>query len=186
MKKILPLFIISILSVTCLKAQVPLVDKTESKKAPPKEKFSDRMFFGGFIGLQFGTYTYIELSPIVGYEITPRLLGGIGLKYQYLEYNDDYSSYSSNTYGGGPFARFTVFNGLFLHADYEILSLEVPNLYYTGYYRETIYSLFLGAGYRQMLGSRSSMDFLIKYNVTESTYSPYQNPMIQIGFGFGL
>jgi hypothetical protein len=56
--------------------------------------------------------------------------------------------------------------------------------YYQG--RKTIPSLLLGAGYRMPMGDRASMSFLLLFDVIEDRYSPYINPIIEIGFGFGF
>jgi hypothetical protein len=165
-------------------AQVPLIERDQNAST---DRFIDHMFFGGTFGLQFGTQTYVELAPIIGYNFNSRLSGGLGLKYIYYKINDGYYNYSSNLYGGGPFLRYILFEGLFAHAEYEVLNMEVPEppnyIYYT---RQNITSIFLGGGYRQMIGERSSMDFLILYNINHSLYSPYTNPIFRIGFGFGI
>lgn len=160
---------------------------TERKENQSSKNFTDNLFFGGNFGLQFGSQTYIELAPLIGYKITERLSAGLGLKYIYYKIKDNYSTlnYSTNSYGGGPFARFTLFEGLFLHGEYEILNLEVPDLY-NNLIRENITSVFLGGGYRQMIGDRSSIDFLLLYNINDNRNSPYVNPVIRIGFGFGI
>ena len=159
----------------------------ERKENQSQKRFADNLFFGGIVGLQFGSQTRIEIAPIIGYKITERLSAGLGLKYIYYKIKDNYSTlnYSTNIYGGGPFARFTLFEGLFLHGEYEILNLEVPDLNYN-LKRENITSVFLGGGYRQMIGDRSSIDLLILYNVNDNRNSPYNNPVIRIGFGFGI
>lgn len=166
------------------KGQMPITERKENQSS---KKFTDNLFFGGNFGLQFGSQTYIELAPIIGYKITERFSAGLGLKYIYYKIKDNYSTlnYSTNIYGGGPFARFTLYEGLFLHGEYEILNLEVPDLYYN-LKRENITSVFLGGGYRQMIGDRSSIDFLFLYNINENRNSPYVNPVIRIGFGFGI
>ena len=45
----------------------------------------DRIFFGGNFGMQFGTITNIEVSPLVGYHITPRLSAGVGTRFEYFK-----------------------------------------------------------------------------------------------------
>jgi hypothetical protein len=183
MKKIASVFIIFLSLLSSARAQMPLIARQENA---PAEKFSDRLYFGGSFGLQFGTQTFVEIAPIIGYRLTERLYTGLGLKYQYYKYNDNYYDYSSNVYGGGPFAQFVVFEGLFLHAEYEILNMEVPDFYYQHYTRQNIESFFLGGGYRQMIGNRSSMDILLLYNINDNANSPYANPVLRIGFGFGI
>jgi len=150
-------------------------------------RFSERLFYGGIFGLQFGSdQTFIEIAPLIGYKFTNRLSAGLHLKYMYQNVHPDYyPNYSTNIFGGGPFARFFVYEGLFGHFECEVLNMDVPDLY-GGYRRENITSVFVGGGYRQMLGQRSAMDIMLLYNVNESTYSPYVNPILQFGFAFGI
>ena len=151
--------------------------------------FTDRLFFGGILGLQFGSdQTYVEVAPLIGYKVSERLSTGLHLKYIYLKVHQDnnpYGNYSTNIYGGGPFGRFFIYEGLFAHLEYEILNMEVPD-FYGGYRRENITSVFVGGGYRQMLGEKSAMDIMLLYNINDGTYSPYVNPIIQFGFAFGI
>ena len=71
----------------------------------------DRLFTGGNLGLQFGTNTAIEVSPILGYFFTNKLSAGIGFSYQYFGFKDKmYSSNSFNTniYGAKCFLRYNI------------------------------------------------------------------------------
>ena len=59
--------------------QFPYDQKSEDS-APP---FKERLFFGGNVGLMFGTFTDIQLSPVVGYWVLPRLAIAVGPTYRY-------------------------------------------------------------------------------------------------------
>ena len=61
------------------------------EKAPA---ISERIFFGGNFGLQFGTVTNIQIAPIVGFWLRPRIAVAVGPEYQY--YKDPY--YKTNIY----------------------------------------------------------------------------------------
>jgi hypothetical protein len=182
MKKIFSSILISILTFH-LSAQEAVPEPRENND---RGSFFDNVFFGGGFGLQFGNQTYIEVAPQIGYKFTNRFSAGLGLKYIYYKFNDNIYTYSTHIYGGGPFTRFFVLENLFLHAEYEILNLEVPDAYYREYTRKNISSVFVGAGYRQMIGTNSSIDLLLLYNINETRNTPYQNPIFRIGFGFGL
>jgi hypothetical protein len=152
----------------------------------------NRIYFGGSLGLQFGTVTYIEVSPIIGYRITEKLRGGIGLRYIYYKYDDDFlsSAYESSIYGGSIFGSYYIIPSLFAHVEFEMLNLEVPeNVSNTGDYnlvRDWIASTMVGGGYAQSLGGRSALTFMVLWNLTEEQYSPYSNPVIRIGVNVGL
>ena len=55
----------------------------EQRPIAPKEfnTFKERLYFGGNIGLGFGTTTYINLSPLVGCKITKQFSAGGGIVY---------------------------------------------------------------------------------------------------------
>ncbi len=175
---------------TSLLAQDPNVEPTPRSDEPPSRTSSsysggNRIFTGGDFGMQFGSQTYIQIAPVLGYRLTDQFSAGITGKYIYYNLKDSYSNYKTNIYGGGVFTRYNVLEEVFLHAEYEALSLEVPaSVYETN--RRIVSGLFLGAGYRQFIGEFSSLNLMILYDVIEDQYSPYQNPQIRIGFDFGL
>src|SRR5262245_2890044 len=95
--------------------------------------FKERIVTGGGMGLGFGAnQDFISLSPIIGYAFTKKFVAGTGLTYQYTKYKDVYPNkdVTTNNFGINPFARFTVYRGIFLHAEYEYLNYEgiLPNL----------------------------------------------------------
>jgi outer membrane protein assembly factor BamA len=150
--------------------------------------FWDRVYTGGGIGLQFGSQTLINVSPILGYRLTDRFSMGVGITYMYYRYKDQYPdySYSSNTYGGSVFSRYLILENLFAHVEYELLRLEVRDNVSRLLGKKDITSVLVGGGYRQMLGDRSSINLMVLYNLNETAYSPYQNPVIRLSFGFGI
>jgi hypothetical protein len=180
MKKFL---ITLILASVGIAASAQYIDSHPTLKTP----WTDHLFFGGVFGLQFATgQTYVEVAPSIGYRFTEKFVGGMNLKYiYYREKLDNIPEYSTHMYGGGPFARYFIFDGLFAHFEYELLNRSVQDLYGKEY-RVNVSSVFAGGGYRQMLGDRSAMDFMILWNLNDNKYSPYQNPILQFGFAFGI
>ncbi|MBK7910954.1 MAG: hypothetical protein KA193_12825 [Bacteroidia bacterium] len=172
------------LCASFLSAQSPMLQPPAPSEG---DRFIDRVFFGGNFGLQFGTQTIIEIAPIVGYRLTDRLAAGVGGKYIYYRYRSAPFEYSTNMYGGSVFARYNILENLFAYTEYEILNLDAPDPLNPYRLRRTnVTSVFVGGGYRQMLGNNSSLNLMLLYNLNESTNSPYQNPIIRIGFGFGI
>lgn len=155
---------------------------------PERAGFWDRVFTGGGIGLQFGSQTFVNVSPILGYRLTEKFSAGISITYLYYKYKDPNPaySYSTNTYGGSVFSRYFILENLFAHVEYELLRLEVRDVVSRPLGSKDITSVLVGGGYRQMLGERSSLNLMILYNLNESSYSPYQNPILRLSFGFGI
>lgn len=164
--------------------------------------FRDRIFFGGNFGLQFGTVTNIEVSPVLGYYITPRLASGVGIRYEYYKDTRNFSVYfpfKTNIYGGNVFGRYTLIQNIrevtglhldsriFAQAEYEILSLErkyfeVPPTLEEGRY--ALNSILVGGGIFQPMGERSGLVLSVLWNLNETANSPYSNPIIRVGFNF--
>ncbi|MEI7595381.1 MAG: hypothetical protein WCK02_06505, partial [Bacteroidota bacterium] len=152
-----------------------------------KSSFKDRLYTGGNIGLQFGTVTFVDLSPQIGYKITERLSAGIGATYQYYRYKDATYDMSASVYGGRIFSRFMITESFFAHGEYEILNLQRFDTY--SYYdnsRINVESLLLGGGYREEIANNVYMNILLLYNFTESPFTPYSNPIIRAGIDIGL
>ena len=54
--------------------------------AKPKATIGSRFFFGGGIGIAFGSVDYLEIAPLVGFKVAPRL--DLGLQPFYRWTND--------------------------------------------------------------------------------------------------
>jgi hypothetical protein len=156
-------------------------------KSPPKKKYTllERMDFGGYLGAQFGTVTLIEISPIASYRVTPNFHFGLGFTYQYYQDNRYTPDYKSSAYGANIFGRYFIWRDLFAHVEYA-------PVYITDSYYGTIdqgiwaHDFMIGGGYRQWIGNKAFMTFMILWNVNETPQSLYRNPIIKIGFGAGI
>lgn len=159
-----------------------------AQSAPQKQKsdFMDRVRLGGYLGLQFGSITLVDISPMLMYGITPKLYSGVGFTYIYFKDKRYTPEYSSNTYGGRLFLQYLIWQGLFAHVEYELLNVDFfdPVTFERG--RTNLNNFFVGGGYRQAIGGRAFASITILYNLNDSRYSPYQNPLLRIGFGVGL
>ena len=114
-----------------------------------KGKFDkEKLYLGGGLGLQFGSYTVIDISPIIGYRFNEQFSGGVGITYLY--YSDNRFDYQTSVYGGGPFLRYAFVENLFLHLEYQILNAEYYEL--GDYFRQDVHYMWVGGGFRQELG----------------------------------
>ena len=162
-----------------------------------EENEGRRFFFGGNFGLQFGSITNIEVSPIAGYRIFPWFSVAAGPKYQL--YGENYAGFKFNThiYGGRTFLRIIVIGdfdefiplgfhgGLFAHAEYEALSLERQYFDFTGSEgRFWLKSVLVGGGISQPLSDRASANIMLLWNLNETPNSLYNNPILRFGINF--
>jgi hypothetical protein len=155
-------------------------DKSIVKKPAPQP---DRWFVGGMIGGGFSSYnSYVEISPIVGYHITPALDIGTRITYIYQGYTDPFGiKHNNHIYGMGIFSRFRFLKFLMAHIEYSGLS--------TKWYDDTRYfvnSLYVGGGLYQSVGRAGFATVTILYDLFEDEHSPYNNPIVRVGFGVGF
>ena len=179
---------ISILTFFFLFTALSVISGQKSREEKPPLR--ERMFFGGGLGLQFGTYTDIQVTPIVGLWVRPRIAIAAGPNFRYYKYQ----GYESTMYGGNAYVQFVpvqdinnaipigLHMGIFLHLEDDLLNFDDP---YVDNARVTVNTVLGGFGIRQMLGTRSSLNLMFLWAFNESPlYDLYSNPEIRISFNF--
>jgi hypothetical protein len=168
------------LSFNCFSQDSQDTLKTPRKSPKHKSDFWERVYFGGNLGLQFGNFTVIDISPIIGYKLTEKFSLGGGPSYIYLK--DKNYNYSTSIYGGNIFGRYFLYKDLFAHTEYEVQNGDWAG---TGR-RFNLTNIWVGGGYRQPVGELGSFMILALWNINESIYSYYNNPVITAGFSVGF
>jgi long-subunit fatty acid transport protein len=179
-------------------AQVEEKVEPEENNEQKTSRLSDRLVFGGDIGLSFGSITYIKLAPVIGYRITDRFTAGLGPIYIYEKYKD--FNLETSTYGGKGVLSFTVIKGddsggafplgnIVIHLENEVVNVEAYEFdYSTGYSylkgRVWIDNLLAGLGLQQPIAGRFGVSMFILWDITQNKYSPYTNPIFKFGFNF--
>jgi hypothetical protein len=164
----------------------PQNDHEGSLKGAP---LSERLFFGGGLGLQFGTLTLIDVSPMIGYKLTNRIGIGVSPTYKYYRYRNYFGSdldLKTNVLGGSVFTRCYIYNGLFAQAEYEYLNYRYNDPSSSEKLSRDIWSMFLGGGYSQPVGDKASLYLMILWNLHDTADSPYTNPVIRAGLSIGF
>jgi hypothetical protein len=171
--------------------QLPF-DQNEKDQAPP---FKERLFFGGNFGLMFGTITDIQISPVVGYWLLPRVAVAAGPDYRYYKDMD----VATSLYGGKSYVQLVVIQdlnsfipmgvhtGIFIHVEDELLSLKSSFWKYPLPYtndRFYVNTVLAGGGISQQIGRRSSLNFMVLWPLNDSGYDIYSNPEIRVSFSF--
>ncbi len=164
---------------TPTKQKAPKTNKQVKTNTPIKEK----IIVGGGLDLQFGNITFVGVTPLLAYKVTDELMVGGIFTYRYFK-NDLYiPSYSTSTYGVAPFARYTIFKGLFAHVEYEMLYGDFAindNPFWVN-------SFFVGGGYGFPIGNNGFAGIYLLWNLTEDpNYILYSNPVVRMSFGIGL
>jgi hypothetical protein len=123
----------------------------------------ERIYFGG--GGTFGSgynggyrYTYLAVSPLVGYRVTAPFSTGMSFNYVLVNYPDVPSKASQ--YGVSPFVQYRV-GKLFGYAEYSFIS--VPN--FDNSYRSTYQRFPVGLGFTQPIGSKAAINVMALYDL---------------------
>ncbi len=167
----------------------PPVPVAAPEPLPPRPPLRDRFFFGGGVGLAFGDVDWVEVSPLVGFRVTPRLDAGLSLMYRWRSDDRYEPSLDTSDYGGTLFGRFRIVPNVFLEADWESINWEYVNSDLSTD-RETTTSILAGGGYYQPLGGRAGLSVSVLYNFSydeDDPFEPYGSPYVfRVGFGVGF
>jgi hypothetical protein len=181
------LLLIALFAIVLINITLSTVSGQKSRNETPPLK--ERLFYGGSLGLQFGTYTDIDVSPVIGLWVLPRLNVAVGPKYRYQKYYDE----RANMYGGRAYSQFFfirdlnnlipmgVHLGLFLHAEDEFF-----RFYYTdGTDSEELFSNtpLIGAGISEPLGRRASLNLMFLWALDDPN-DFYDDPEIRFSIIF--
>jgi len=167
-----------------------------SGQNPREEKppLRERLFYGGNFGLQFGTITDIQVSPVIGLWVRPRIAVAIGPDYRFYKYRYD----KTHIYGGKAYIEFVVIQdlgsflpfgantGVFLHIENEFLNLE--SAFWKAQpgdnQRFNMNTVLAGGGISQQMGRRSSLNIAVLWALNDSGYGIYSNPEFRVSFIF--
>ena len=167
--------------------QVKPIEETQTSKPQPSQAWKAKIYFGGYMNFSLGSYAMIGIEPMVGYKVLPFLSLGLKLRYEYISDKRYTEEYNTSNYGGSLFARLTSKRRIYLHAEYAGYNYELYDE--SGELgREWIPYLFLGGGYSQPLGGRTSLNAQILFDVLQDDRSPYKNwePFYSVGISVGF
>jgi hypothetical protein len=168
----------------------PAEEPAEQPKEQPAEKpsWKTKIYYGGYVNFTIGSYTSIGIEPMIGYKIIPRLSIGLKIKYDYVQDNRYATEYSYSNYGGSLFARLSVIKQIYLHAEYAGYNYERYEQLDGSSSRVWVPYLFLGAGFRQPLGGRASLNAQVLFDVLNNANSPYRSyePFYSVGVSVGF
>ena len=186
-----PKIIIFIALISIILSVSPLSAQRIDNGAPA---LKERLFYGGSLGLQFGGITDIQLSPVIGLWVLPRLSVAIGPDYRF--YKDHYGR--TDILGGSAYTQIVIIQdlnnliplgmhyGIFLQAEDELLSLE--SLYWktppVKSDRFFINTPMAGAGITQPIGKRTSLNMAVLWTLVTPEYDMYSNPEIRVSIIF--
>lgn len=169
-----------------------------SQQESDKKKFSDKLFFGGTLGLTFGDVTQIDVVPLAGIWVVPQWSVGVGGRYTYFSRRSIYQGervLRTHMWGASGFTQIlpipdfskilpiNLHGGILLHGEYEGLYLDQRMIDpFSNLAGKTWVHLYLaGFGYRQILGERAALNILLLWDLSNNQFSPYvSSPIIRV------
>jgi hypothetical protein len=152
---------------------------------------ANRLVFGGVMGASFGDFTFVQVSPQVGYAFNQYLTAGGGVNFIY---SSDKFGGTTSQYG---YAGLNVFGRIFpvkflvltvqpeLNYNWGKVKYDIPGVPDQTLDGKFIPSLLLGGGVVIPTGGRGNMLLTLQYDVLQNNRSPYgRNAFVNFGFTF--
>lgn len=183
-----------LLAATIFCCAVCFAQSDESVDGLERSKF----FAGGNFGLSFGRYTFVNVSPQVGYRFNRFVAAGLGVNLIYASqkdrdiYGNDFSKTSQWITGLNVFGRFYPTQSILLQvqpeANYRFGNIRFyqPTEQTYKLNAEIIPSLLLGGGY-VVPTDRGAFVTTVMFDVLQREGSPYGNrPIVNFGYNFNF
>ncbi len=149
--------------------------------------FKERLYTGGNFWANFGTFTNVEISPMLGYRLTNSYSVGIGAKYNYFSDRRFNPAFTSSIYGGSVFTRYKFFRNFIAHAELEMLNTNDFNTI-PSTRRVWVPIGLVGGGY-----TANGFQILALYDLVDDPNNPYLGTFgadsrlyLRVGFLFNL
>ncbi|WP_337043381.1 hypothetical protein [Emticicia sp. 17c] len=169
-------FFLTLTLITCTFAafsqEVEVIDDKEKPVffEQPKPAWKEKLRYGGNFWLGFFGAFYIDVSPMVGYEVTDKgTVAGVGAN---LIYQGVFNGGGNFVYGPKLFVRQQVFKMIFAHAEYELMNAYSDQFYshvsttpFTDIKRKWEGSPLVGLGFYQGRGGQRGSFISLMYNL---------------------
>ena len=139
-----------------------------------------KVYTGGDLGAGYnGSQFVVNVSPLIGYQLTKRYSAGIGLTYLYV--SDKSQNFRTSIYGASIFNRLNLADFLFLHAEY--MWLNGPFDYFRP--RSWYQNCWVGGGIKQGVGN-SYVSLMALWNLGPDDSPLFPTPWIRGGIAIGF
>ncbi|MFA8300170.1 MAG: hypothetical protein ACEPOV_08415 [Hyphomicrobiales bacterium] len=162
------------------------ISKAQGSYYTEDNQSKNKWLVGGGLGLQFGNVTLLEIAPRIGYKITDKWILGASISYAYYSNTNFIPTYETSIFGASVYSQYYIFKNIF--GQVEIGALGYDRLLYPQMMKEpiTVPYYLVGGGYKGKISESSALILSVLFNLDNSEDYPYDNPMINVGFQFGL
>ena len=162
-------------------------DSASVAPAPEKKSQGIPVYYGGTIGLSFGSYFRLSVTPLVGFKLSEKTSAGFKVGYEYVEDKRYDPKLTASNYGASVFARYRAIPNAYLHAEFAYFSYKYKiSDFETD--RTWVPFIYLGGGYLQPIGPGTALVVEVLVDVLQDSNSPYEawDPVISIGVAAGF
>jgi hypothetical protein len=163
-------------------------DKDKEKSKPKSTQEPSKVYWGGELGLSFGSYFRISIVPMLGYKVTPQFHVGAKIGYAYTEDKRyENATITSHNYGGSVFSRYLIVRGLYAHTEFMYWSYRYQTENLEGE-RTWVPFVLVGGGYVQPISASAAVFLEVLWDILRDENSPYDSsePRVKIGVGVGF
>ena len=161
------------------------------KSANASSKMS-KVFAGGDIGVTFGKFNEVRLSPLIGYRFTDKVSAGVKFVYRHSwekitpQLGEDYYL-NSDAVGGNIFMQYNPVPEFYVKTEYSYQTYKQSTTQSTSE-STAVPFLFLGGGYSKMINKNLYFNAGIKVDILNNLNSPFDNytPFFDVGMTVGL
>ncbi|MEM7548386.1 MAG: hypothetical protein AAF363_01830 [Bacteroidota bacterium] len=155
-----------------------------------KEKFTDRLVFGGSFQINSTDPFSIDASPTAAYRINRKWQAGLGINYRRTFGNDSIANAAEDLWGIRTFTSYTIWKGFFGYGEYERSfqrisgsnnSTEQSSRRYEG-----VDAINLGLGRRFKFSRKISGTVLLVYDLIHETGESVNQRPFNVRFGFQI
>jgi hypothetical protein len=175
--------LITVLSVQVLAQQA---DST-AVPGPPEQPKTTNVFYGGTIGVGFGSTFRLSVQPFVGMVFTPKISGGVKVGYEYIRQESYGVTTTWHNYGASVFGRYRFIPRAYFHTEFAYYSYgyKVSELVEDRYW---VPFLLVGGGYLQPISPSASAFIEVLFDVLQDSKSPYDawTPWVSVGVAVGF
>jgi hypothetical protein len=159
----------------------------EEEPAEQQVTGPSKVFYGGTLGVSFGSYFRLSVQPMVGYNLTPKLSAGVKAIYEYISDSGGNQTITRHNFGGSVFGRYRVIPQIYGHVEFAYMSYDVSNPLNPSQ-RQGVPFLLVGGGYVQRISPNAGLYVEVLFDVLQDDNSPYEagSPFISIGAAVGI
>jgi hypothetical protein len=188
MKRLFLLFYIGFSTFAFSQYDIDEAKKVDEKKDDEMNLYElkKKIYVGGdfAFSMRAGT-TYLNISPLIGYDLTKRFSAGISGMYQFWRVRYFNATFDFNTVGAGIFARYRPIDCFITQVEFDLynsVDLESPE-----FERTNVPAFMAGLGLARALGEGAYGQIILLYDFIDNPNMPLPPviiPPLHLRMGF--